>query len=49
MSRHTAHYTNNDLKELKENTDAGIEGVICGRALYDGRIDPVSAIELLRD
>ena len=38
-----------DLKELKENSDAGIEGVICGRALYDGRIDPLSAIKLLRD
>lgn len=39
----------NDLKELKEHTDAGIEGVICGRALYDGRIDSLSAIKLLRD
>ena len=38
-----------DLKELKENTEAGIEGVICGRALYDGRIEPAKAIATLRD
>ena len=39
----------NDLKELKENATAGIQGVICGRALYDGRIEPSEAIALLRD
>lgn len=38
-----------DLKELKENSAAGIEGVICGRALYDGRIEPAKAIATLRD
>ena len=38
-----------DLKELKENTEAGIEGVICGRALYDGRIEPAKAIATLRE
>ena len=36
-----------DLLELKANERAGIEGVICGRALYDGRIDPAEAIGLL--
>lgn len=36
-----------DLRALKEREDAGIEGVICGRALYDGRIDPASALRLL--
>jgi phosphoribosylformimino-5-aminoimidazole carboxamide ribotide isomerase len=37
-----------DLRALKGEASAGIEGVICGRALYDGRIDPVAAIKLLR-
>jgi phosphoribosylformimino-5-aminoimidazole carboxamide ribotide isomerase len=36
-----------DLRALKEREDAGIEGVICGRALYDGRIDPAAALRLL--
>ena len=36
-----------DLLELKANERAGIEGVICGRALYDGRIDPAEAIAIL--
>ena len=34
----------NDLIELKANEAAGVEGVICGRALYDGRIDPAEAV-----
>jgi len=37
----------NDLLELKANEDAGIEGLISGRALYDGRIDPAEAIAVL--
>ncbi len=36
-----------DLLELKANERAGIAGVICGRALYDGRIDPVEALSVL--
>ena len=36
-----------DLLELKSNESAGIEGVICGRAIYDGRIDPAEALALL--
>jgi phosphoribosylformimino-5-aminoimidazole carboxamide ribotide isomerase len=36
-----------DLEELKREAGAGIEGVICGRALYDGRIEPKSALKLL--
>lgn len=36
-----------DLEELKREEGAGIEGVICGRALYDGRIDPKAALKLL--
>lgn len=36
-----------DLAALKEVADAGIAGVISGRALYDGRIDPAAALALL--
>ena len=36
-----------DLEALKREEAAGIEGVICGRALYDGRIDPQAALALL--
>ena len=32
-----------DLEALKAQEHTGIEGVICGRALYDGRIDPAEA------
>ena len=38
-----------DLKALKAEEDAGIEGVICGRALYDGRIDICHARKFLAD
>ena len=37
-----------DLEALKQEEAAGIEGVICGRALYDGRIDAAAALRLLR-
>jgi phosphoribosylformimino-5-aminoimidazole carboxamide ribotide isomerase len=37
-----------DLKRLKTFQVTGIEGVICGRALYDGRIAPRAALALLR-
>ena len=37
-----------DLMELKANEDAGIVGVVCGRALYDGRIDPAEALAIMR-
>ena len=36
-----------DLQGLKAVESTGIEGVICGRALYDGRIDPATALALL--
>ncbi len=36
-----------DLQALKAVEAAGIEGVICGRALYDGRIEAASALALL--
>ncbi len=37
-----------DLRALNSAAPAGeIAGVICGRALYDGRIDPAAAVALL--
>lgn len=36
-----------DLRRLRAVEDAGIAGVIVGRALYDGRIDPRAALALL--
>lgn len=36
-----------DLRALKAQEHAGIEGVISGRALYDGRIDPAEALAVL--
>jgi phosphoribosylformimino-5-aminoimidazole carboxamide ribotide isomerase len=36
-----------DLAAFLAIEDAGIEGVISGRALYDGRLDPASALALL--
>ncbi|MGQ0662630.1 MAG: 1-(5-phosphoribosyl)-5-[(5-phosphoribosylamino)methylideneamino]imidazole-4-carboxamide isomerase [Pseudomonadota bacterium] len=37
-----------DLKALKEHEPAGIVGVICGRALYDGTVDLAAAVKLLQ-
>ena len=36
---------------LKGEKEEGVklEGVISGRALYDGRLDPAEALEVLRD
>ena len=36
-----------DIAALKAHEGDGIAGIICGRALYDGRIDPVAALRLL--
>jgi phosphoribosylformimino-5-aminoimidazole carboxamide ribotide isomerase len=36
-----------DLAALKACAADGVAGVICGRALYDGRIDPAAALRLL--
>ena len=38
-----------DIARLLAVAEVGIEGVICGRALYDGRIDPGSAIALIAE
>ena len=35
-----------DIRALRRHESDGIEGVICGRALYDGRIDPRAALAL---
>jgi len=32
-----------DLQTLKNNETKGIEGVICGRAIYEGKIDIIEA------
>lgn len=37
-----------DLKELKQREESGIDGVICGRALYDGRLDPAAALAAMK-
>jgi phosphoribosylformimino-5-aminoimidazole carboxamide ribotide isomerase len=36
-----------DLAALKAHEADGIAGIICGRALYDGRIDPRAALRLV--
>jgi len=36
-----------DVEELLKVKSSGIEGVIIGRALYDGRIDPAAALKLV--
>jgi phosphoribosylformimino-5-aminoimidazole carboxamide ribotide isomerase len=38
-----------DIIALKAHEADGIAGVICGRALYDGRIDPQAALRLLAE
>jgi phosphoribosylformimino-5-aminoimidazole carboxamide ribotide isomerase len=38
-----------DLRALKRHESTGIAGVICGRALYDGRIDAAEALALMRE
>jgi phosphoribosylformimino-5-aminoimidazole carboxamide ribotide isomerase len=35
-----------DIAALKASEADGVAGVICGRALYDGRIDPQAALRL---
>ena len=38
-----------DITALKGREADGIIGIICGRALYDGRIDPAAALRLLAE
>ena len=37
-----------DLEAIRAEADSGIAGVICGRAIYDGRIDPAEALNLFK-
>ncbi len=37
-----------DLEALLDAGEPGIEGVVVGRALYDGRLDPAAALGLLK-
>lgn len=39
--------SHDDLERLKAVETAGLAGVICGRALYDGRVDPVRALAIM--
>lgn len=34
-----------DIKAVKQAEDQGVKGVIIGKALYDGRIDPLNALK----
>lgn len=38
----------NDIRRLIEPDCAILEGVVCGRALYDGRLDPTEALNMVR-
>ena len=38
-----------DVEALLEPENAKLEGAITGRALYDGRIDPKAALDLIRE
>jgi phosphoribosylformimino-5-aminoimidazole carboxamide ribotide isomerase len=38
-----------DIVALKAHEADGITGIICGRALYDGRIDPRAALRLVSE
>jgi phosphoribosylformimino-5-aminoimidazole carboxamide ribotide isomerase len=39
--------SHDDLRALKAVEGSGIAGVICGRALYDGRIEPATALAIM--
>ena len=36
-----------DIRDLLKPENAGLEGAITGRALYDGRLDPAQALALI--
>lgn len=38
-----------DIEQLRTHQTSGIVGVICGRALYDGRVDPAQALKTAGD
>ena len=37
-----------DVIEIKKNEKHGISGMICGRAIYDKKIDVVDALKVTR-
>ena len=37
-----------DLQILKDHEQKGIEGVICGRAIYEGKIDLIEANKIFK-
>ena len=37
-----------DVVEIKKNENCGIEGMICGRAIYDKKIDLKEALDIVR-
>ena len=41
--------SHDDLRRLKSEEGSGIVGVVCGRALYDGRIEPKTALQILAE
>jgi len=38
-----------DIAALRGEAKNGVAGIICGRALYDGRIDPADALRLMAE
>jgi phosphoribosylformimino-5-aminoimidazole carboxamide ribotide isomerase len=36
-----------DIVAVKKEAGSGVAGVICGRALYDGRVDPAAALAVM--
>ncbi len=38
-----------DIRRMTEPDAQKLEGAISGRALYDGRIDPKEALDLIRE
>jgi phosphoribosylformimino-5-aminoimidazole carboxamide ribotide isomerase len=38
-----------DIAALKAHEKDGVAGIICGRALYDGRLDPRAALRLMAE
>src|SRR3984893_18419336 len=38
-----------DIAALSAHAEEGIAGVICGRALYDGRLDPEAALRVAQE
>jgi phosphoribosylformimino-5-aminoimidazole carboxamide ribotide isomerase len=36
-----------DIAAIRREEGSGIAGVICGRALYDGRVDPAAALAIM--